>query len=380
MTVFKTFLKLVNAYKVPIIMYTVFLVFFAGFNMRTNESSINFEATKPDILIINNDEDKGITNCLVEYLEKNNNVVDIKGETNIADALFYRDVNYIIYINENFRNDFLNNKNPQIEIKTTGDYQASLADMMLNKFMNVANSYKKFNMNEEDIIKNINNTLSIDTEVSITSKLDTNTLTRAAFYFNFLNYSIIAGCVYVICLILSTFKSEKINKRTVISSTKNRDYNRKLLISNSLFSFCLWIFYVILGIVLIGDIMFTSHGMMLILNSFVFSICALSIGFLLGNLVTDKNALNGIINVVALGSSFLCGAFIPMEWLPNSVLNISKILPSYWYVKSNELVKTIEVINFDSIKPILFNMLVLIGFTIVFIILTNIISNKKRKI
>ena len=94
MTVFKTFLKLVNAYKVPIIMYTVFLVFFAGFNMRTNESSINFEATKPDILIINNDEDKGITNCLVEYLEKNNNVVDIKGETNIADALFYRDVNY----------------------------------------------------------------------------------------------------------------------------------------------------------------------------------------------------------------------------------------------------------------------------------------------
>ena len=36
----------------------------------------------------------------------------------------------------------------------------------------------------------------------------------------------------------------------------------------------------------------------------------------------NKNAINGIINVVALGSSFLCGTFVPVEFLPNRVFFI----------------------------------------------------------
>ena len=38
-------------------------------------------------------------------------------------------------------------------------------------------------------------------DVKITSKLDTNSLSQVTIYFNFLNYCILAGCVYVICLI-----------------------------------------------------------------------------------------------------------------------------------------------------------------------------------
>ncbi len=66
--------------------------------------------------------------------------------------------------------------------------------------------------------------------------------------------------------------------------------------------------------------MFTVHGIILMVNSFVFSICALTIAILIANLVNNKNAINGIVNVVALGSSFLCGAFVPIEWLPDTVL------------------------------------------------------------
>lgn len=380
MTIFKTYLKLIKSYKAPIIMYTVFLVFFAGFNMQSNDTSLDFEATKPDVLIVNKDEEKGITKSLIDYLSTTNNIVNIKGESAIDDALFYRDINYIIYINENFRESFLKGDNPEIEVKSTGDYQASLASMTLEKYLNVASSYKKAGMSEEEIIENIKSTLSIDTSVSITSKLDTTNLTKITRYYNFLNYSMLAGCVYVICLILSTFKSDKINKRTIISSISNKELNRNLLLSNCLFSMSLWLIYVILSFFLIGESMFTSHGLIYILNSFVFSICSLTIAFLIGNIVNNKNALNGIINVIALGSSFLCGAFVPMEWLPDSVLAIAHVLPSYWFIKSNELIKTLEEINLSTITPILINMLVVIIFSILFIIATNIISNKRRKI
>lgn len=126
--------------------------------------------------------------------------------------------------------------------------------------------------------------------------------------------------------------------------------------------------------------MFTIHGLMYIINSLIFTICALTISFLIGNLVRNKNAINGIINVVALGSSFLCGAFVPLEWLPDTVIKIAHILPSYYYISSNEMISDLEVINFETIKPVLTNMGIILIFAIGFTIITNIVSRHKRKI
>lgn len=381
MTVFKTFLKVLNKCKVVIIMYTAFLIFFGAFNMQTNENATNFVADKPDVLIINEDNDNKITKNLTEYIKENSNIIKIKNnEQAINDALFYRDVNYIIYIPKDYGKDFLSGKNPQINIKSTGDYEASLEEMLLTRYLKVANIYKNEILLEDELINKINETLSKQTKVEITSKLDTDNLSKVAFYYNFASYSILAGCVYVICLILSTFNEEKIRKRTVISSMNYKKYNMNLLLSNCLFALVLWAIYVVISVILIGNIMFTLHGLVYILNSFVFTICAVTIAFLIGSIVLNKNAINGIVNVVALGSSFLCGAFVPMEWLPDSVLNIAHILPTYYYIKNNEMLKTLENINLQTLEQIIINIIFILAFTVIFIIATNIVARRKRKI
>lgn len=381
MTVFKTFLKILNKNKFIIILYTMFLIFFGGFNMQTSENNTNFVASKPDIVIVNYDEEKGITKDLIKYIEENSNVVDLKNNKDaINDALFYRDVNYVIYIPKNYNKDFMNGKNPEIEIKSTGDYQSSFAEMLLSRYIKVANIYQKSINNEEELISKINETLSKKSEVEITSKLDTNILSKATFYYNFANYSIMACLIYVICLILASFKDVKIQKRTIISSTNYKTLNRQLLLSNSLFSIILWMIYVVLSFILVGDIMFSIHGIIYLINSFIFTICATTIALFIGNIVSNKNAISGIVNVIALGSSFLCGAFVPMEWLPDGVIKIAHILPSYYYISSNEILKTLEIINFDTIKPILLDIIIILSFSIVFIILTNIVSKRKQKI
>ena len=301
MTVYKTFFKVVNKYKFLIIIYTAMLILFAGFNMQTSQNSTNFVAEKPDVLIINNDKEQKLSKNLVEYIEKNSNIVDIENDEEARnDALFYRDVSYIIYIPENYSKDFLNGLNPEINIKSAGDAGSSYAEMMLTRYIKVANIYQKELQNEDELIKTINETLEKEAETEITSKLDTDNLTRAAFYYNFMNYSILAGCVYVICIIISSFREEKIRKRTVISSANYKKFNRQLLVSNGALALILWFLYVVLSFILIGDIMFTAHGLILIANSFVFSICSLTIAFLIANLINNKNAINGIINVVAL--------------------------------------------------------------------------------
>ena len=381
MTVFKTFLKILNKNKFIIILYTMFLIFFGGFNMQTSENNTNFVASKPDIMIVNYDEEKGITKDLIKYIEENSNVVDLKNnEDAINDALFYRDVNYVIYIPKNYNKDFMDGKNPEIEIKSTGDYQSSFAEMLLSRYIKVANIYQKSINSEEELISKINETLSKKSEVEITSKLDTNILSKATFYYNFANYSIMACLIYVICLILASFKDIKIQKRTIISSTNYKTLNRKILLSNSLFSIILWMIYVVLSFILVGDIMFSIHGIFYLINSFVFTICATTIALFIGNIVSNKNAISGIVNVISLGSSFLCGAFVPMEWLPDGVIKIAHILPSYYYISNNEVLKTLELINLNTIKPILLNIIIVLSFSIMFIILTNIVSKRKQKI
>lgn len=381
MIVFKTFLKVLNKCKMTIIIYTVMLIVFGALNMQTSDNSTNFVASKPDVLIINNDVNEGITKDLIKYITDNSNIVQISDNDEAReDALFYRDVNYIIYIPENFRDDFLNGKNPEIEVKSTGDYQAAFAQMLLERYVKIAKVYAQNIDNEDELIAKVNETISQKAEVEMTSKLDTNSLTKASFYYNFASYSLLAGCVYVICLILSSFRDEKIRKRTVISSMNYKTHNRQLLLSNMLFAVVLWALYVVVSFVMVGDLMFTLHGVIYMVNSLVFTMCALSIAFLIGNLITNKEAINGIVNVVALGSSFLCGAFVPAEWLPDAVLKIAHVLPTYYYINSNDRLKMLEVVNFESLRPIIANMGVIVCFTALFVVLSNLVARKKRKL
>lgn len=382
MTVFKGFLKVLNKCKGVVIMYTVMLLLFGAFNLSTSdENNMSFKEEKPDVLIINNDENVGVTKNLMEFIKDNTNIVKMENdEEKIDDALFYRNVNYVIYIPKNYREDFLNNKDPKIKIKKVNEYNSTYANMLLEKYLKVANIYKSEINNEDKLIEKINNTLNEEVDVSVLEKENKTSLAKATFYYNFANYSILAGAIYVICLVLSSFKKESIRKRTIISSMDYKKYNRILLLSSMLFAFVLWILYVILSLILIKDAMISINGIGYIINSLIFTICALTIAILISNLVSNKNAINGIVNVVALGSSFLCGSFVPVEWLPDSVLKMAHIFPSYYFIQNNELLKQSKLSTISELDSLFPNILIMIIFIVVFIVLTNIVSKKKRKL
>lgn len=362
-------------------MYTGILLIFGGFNMQSRENSMSFVASKPDIMIVNQDEEKGITQDFIKYITENSNIIKLENDKDkINDALFYREVNYVIYIPKDYHTDFMNGKNPEIKVKTTGDYQASYAEMLVERYIKTATTYRNHSFNEKEIIDQVGETLAKKTEVEITSKLDTTALEKAAFYFNFESYSLLACLIFIICMILSSFNNVNIRKRTIISSTDYRKNNRILLLSNCLYSLVVWLFYLILSFVLLGNVMFTAHGVIYMINSLIFTMCATTLAFLVSNLVSNKNAINGIVNVIALGSSFLCGAFVPQTWLPTFVLKIAHLLPTYYYIKVNDSLTTLETFSMETLKPLLINMGIIVIFSVVFMIITNIIVSRKQKI
>lgn len=413
MTVFKAFLRILNRNKWVVIMYSAILIIFSTFSLQSNQSTVSFEAVKPDLYLVNHDVDQGITKSLVSYLSEKNNLIELPvGDLNdtidsdaISDALFYRQINLAVEIPAGFRADFLAGKNPALTIRSSGDYNAALAEMDLTRFLDVANQYLAVASNptaaanlqassadsaspsttnlsdaaEAALLKNLEATLAVEAKVELTSTRDASSLDRAAFYYNFMNYPLLVGCIYIISTIMLSFREQKVARRIAMGGLTPQSINRTLLAANSLFALCLWLIYVVISFIVVGPVMFSLHGLWLILSSCIFTLCATALAFLIANLLKSRNAINGITNVVGLGSSFLCGAFVPMTWLPDSVLAIAHVLPSYWYISANNDIAALETFSLDALWPIIFHLLIILVFSLLFILVANLLSRRRRE-
>lgn len=379
MIVFKTILKILNKLKGLIILYTIMLISVTLVN-QTSDNVDSFEEVKPSVIIVNNDKSKnGVTNHFIKYLENHMEVkdIDIGNEEKIDDALFYRDASLVVYIPDGFGDDLLDNKDVSVEYKISGDKGSSYGKMLVQNYFDSFNIYNNY-YDGDELFDRLDNALNVDVNVEVKSKVDTNSLSRMARFFNFLNYAILAGCVYSISMILASLKSENVRKRTIVSSYDYKKYNRIVLEACSIVIIGMWILYMILALIIFKDLFISMNGLWYVINSFVFSLCSLCIGFLIGNITQNKGAISGIVNVVSLGSSFLCGCFVPFEFMPDYVIKIAHIFPTYYFVINNESLKVMDNFSLSSVSPLIFNMGIVLIFGVCFVIITNYVSKKKQ--
>ena len=66
--------------------------------------------------------------------------------------------------------------------------------------------------------------------------------------------------------------------------------------------------------------------------------------------------------------------------MPDYVLKMAHILPTYYFVQNNEIIKTLEYFKLETLQPLMINGTVILGFTLGFIILTLLISKRKQSI
>lgn len=379
MIVFSTFWKIVKKYKGTILLYTVMLIMFGGINLTSNSTNDMFTPTKPNIFIVNKDSNMGLTKNLINYLKKNTNVVSLEDdEEKINDALFYRDISYVIYIPKNYSKDVLDKKDVTIDIKSSKDYTSSLTEMMLDKYLNVQSNLVNITNNQDELVNMINNTLDVNSEVVVSSKLDNSYLNRVSRYFNFGSYSLLAVIIFIVTLVINSFKENTINKRIIVSSFNYKKHNSLLMLSSFVYSLIVWVLFSLLSVILLGKDMISLRGILYFVNTFMLVMPTLSFGILISTLVNNKDSIGGIVNVVSLGSAFLCGAFIPTEYLPKIVLSIAHVFPAYYFIDSNNLLSSMEIINFSNLIPVFINYFVLIIFMLIFIVVNNYVLKKKR--
>ena len=377
MTVFKTYWKIVKKNIGIIILYTVMLLVFGTMNLKANKNSFEFISSKPDIIIVNNSSGI-ITDNLISYLKTNANVKNITDENDIDDAVFFRDANYVIYIPKDFETKLESGKEFNIDIKTNNSYDSYIASELLNRYLDVFSKYMNLYNDKILAIQKLDNTLNKKASVVIESK--TNLNSKTSLFYNFSSYSIMAIVIYIICLVLSSFNDEKISKRTNVSGMNYKTFNNYLYISSFTFTFIIFIVYLILSFLILKSSILNINGILYGLNMFIFFIVSFTIAILISNLVKSKGAISGVVNVISLGSAFLCGAFIPVKYMPSFALKIAHIFPTFYFIDNNEYIASLQ--NFDkaSYDFVLKNFIIMIVFIIFLLILNTLVTRFKRKV
>lgn len=132
--------------------------------------------------------------------------------------------------------------------------------------------------------------------------------------------------------------------------------------------------FIIVGVILLKGALFSSEGGLYLLNMLCYAVVCLSIAFLVSKITSKQEILSMIANVVSLGMAFLCGIFVPVEFLSESVIKVAHFLPAYWY---NQAALNIDFHMNEKMGSIFAAMGVQILFAVAIVVIGMVVDRKK---
>jgi ABC-2 type transport system permease protein len=181
---------------------------------------------------------------------------------------------------------------------------------------------------------------SLDKTVDVTIPTEASTNTDVDYtgeFFKYLPYVFICMLLTSLGLILGIFREKNLNTRIQCSSMSITKRNLYLTLASISFSLLIWLVFVVISAFVFNDSLFTIHGVLYLVNSLTGILFALSLTYFLSFISTSETVLNMFANIFGLGLSFLGGVFVPLDFLSDGVKNVSRFLPTYWYVLNNDL-------------------------------------------
>ena len=379
---FKIIKKNIGQLSIYLIIFLLFAIIFG--KVSTSPKDTDFESTKVNISIINKDENSKLISGLRDYLKENANIVDVgTSKEDLQDALFFREAEYIITIPKGFTKEILKgNKDINIEKTVIPNSTSEIyMDNLINRYLNTVKMYTSTidNISQAKLVSNVNKDLSHTTDVKIkTYDNDYSNNASCANYYNFFAYSMFAVLILGISLVMISFNNKDLKRRNLASALSMKNMNIQMVFANITYAVVVWFVMIIASFIMFKNYMFTINGLLSLLNSFVFTLAALIISILISNLVTSRNALSAVVNVIALGSCFISGVFVPQQYLGDTVLSIAKFNPTYWYVKANDDIAILVNYSNENMRPIFMSMIIVLGFALAVYAVTLVVIKQKR--
>ena len=184
--------------------------------------STGYAAEKTDIAFFA-EEDTPLVEGLRAALAENVNFVDVKDtDAARADALYFRDVSYILRVPKGFTAAFLAGEDPKLEkTSVSGSIAGAYVEAKLSRWLQTADLYVKTGAvtDQAQLVQRIAADMQNTAAVTLTQKDKTSADQQPylAYYFNFLSYILTALLISVIAVILQVFNNRDLRRRTFCS-------------------------------------------------------------------------------------------------------------------------------------------------------------------
>ena len=380
MTVFKGYMRIMKKNTGLILLY---LGIFFGVTMALQaaagkETYTSYESEKIKIGVV--DKDNGpLAEGLVKWLENTHHVTMLEdSREKLQEELFYRNVEYIVVIPENFYESCMVNGESISVTKVPGSYSAYYVDQQLENCLNTMRTYLEAGFSKEEAAAAI-----LDEKRGEVTMLNTDgngSTPGWLYYFRYMPYLFLAVLCYVMGYVLMAFKKNDIPERMQASAVSARRQNLEGLLAMFVMGGGLWGIGMAGAILMYGKTFPGSENFgYYVLNTLVMMAVALSLSYLIGLFVKNSNMLSGIANILSLGMCFLCGVFVPMNVMDKKVLKVSQFLPVYWYEQANELLGEYTTLTDKVASRIHMAMGIEVLFAVVFVCLTLTVVKYKRQ-
>ncbi|MCK9492801.1 MAG: ABC transporter permease [Acholeplasmataceae bacterium] len=379
MTVFKLYFKLFFKKIFTILLYLgIFILIILLIMNSSTERVPKFEASKTRVAFYDEDNTE-LTKGLKQYLEQYADYIEIEDNL-LEDAFFYRDIQYIVRVPKGFTDKFLANDPLKIERRLIPDETSGyFIDGKLENYLSLAYTYLNNNLADlNNVSEKIAETASNETNVFFPEG-EIKDFRFITIYFNTLGYVIAVLIITITGLVITSFTTFEIRRRNIISKVSNNKFNLSLVSGTIVTSLIFVLLFGFLGFILFKELIFTKVGLLMLLNVLVYTIPIITLSYLISILTKNKMLISGLATVISLGAAFISGAFIPQNLLSQSVLNISKVFPMYFLIENNELLAVTNNFSFSNISSYYINLMIMIGFGILYIVIALIISRRKIK-
>ena len=380
MTVFKGYMRIMKKNTGLILLY---LGIFFGVTMALQaaagkETYTSYESEKIKIGVV--DKDNGpLAEGLVKWLEGTHHVTMLEdNREKLQEELFYRNVEYIVVIPEDFYENCMVNGESISVTKVPGSYSAYYVDQQLESCLNTMRTYLKAGFSQKEAA-----TAILDKKRGEVTMLDTDENSGTSgwlYYFRYIPYLFLALLCYVMGYVLMAFKKDDIPKRMQASAISARRQSLEGLLAMFVMGGGLWGIGMAGAILMYGKTFLSSENFgYYVLNTLVMMAVALSLSYLIGLFVKNSNMLNGLSNIVSLGMCFLSGVFVPMSVMDKRVLKIAQFLPVYWYEDINETLARYHSVSGNIATDIWKSLGIEVMFALAFVAIILALSKYKRQ-
>ncbi len=365
MSIFKTCVRVVAAHRLYILIYLVLLSVFGLLTgmARSEDDSSQVTTATASVAVIDRDGST-ISRGIKDYVESVGKVQPLEDSTQaIQDATAQNRVNYVLIIPADYGQRLQQATRQGIEpprMDTVIGYESAsgaLMNVRTDSYTGqVADYLATLTDDPTRAVALAEETMSHSAPAERIAQ-DTAPLSHSFLvYTRFSLYPLMAFAIVTISTLMTALGRRAVRSRLDTAPVSGGARNLGLLGACLVVGVVGWLWILGLGVAVFGAGSVTTSAPLLgvvgaALGSYM--LVAVSLGFLMGQFGLGQNAANAVANIGGMALSFLAGAWVPIEWMPDAVARTARLTPGYWADQAISGAYNATSMSADVIRPLL---------------------------